>query len=538
MSAQPSDLGAAAAHGQPDPETGIDAMTDRDAVMPRTSAPSQGRIFGTFWLDNTEFALDIEVFREAVKEPAAISVVPLSPPYMKGLFNLRGTIIPIVDLRRLLDMPAPEAAIRDRQVAIVDDGQICVGLLVDRTGQVLTIREEDRVDLRTDGDKTRDVVIQGFLKLDGGQRIIQILDPREVLGLKKVPRGETLWGNGSRLQANRRRGRFNCLTFQFGHTTCAIDLRHVVEVRNAPEINDSVLVQDCFIGITHLRGEILPVADFRNFMGDEARLKSSASARPLRKMLVIQTDGGLIGLLVYSVDNIMSSFEDEIHPFTKLAIPRGDIVRGCVIGKNEQIIMLIDYEALRRVPILVETAQRCRDVHQQDTAEQKKTAKKQIGARMTFIVFTLDRPLALDTAQVSEVIKYPDTLLKPPYSLDFVDGILDLRGEMITILNARRIYGLPENAAAAKRIVILRHEGEKYGLVVDTVEEIARTSPQQVTGKMTINAGNVSRKIVEDDAGCIKSTKHGAVMVIDAGSLIRRCLKMADGQPLDAMEPR
>lgn len=522
MSAQPSEQ---IQHGD------LPTLQDQPAeviIPPKPERTANGRIFGTFWLDGTEFALDIDVFREAVKEPAAISVVPLSPPYMRGLFNLRGTIIPIVDLRRLLEIP--EGPTKDRRVAIVDDGNICIGLLVDRTGQVLTIKDEHRVDLAARSDQQKDVVVQGFLKLDGGNRIVQILDPREVLDLKKVPRGETLWGNGSRLMQNRRRGRFNCLSFQFGHTTCAIDLRHVVEVRHAPDINESVLVHDCFIGITQHRGEIMPVADFRNFMGDEARLRSSKDVKPLRKMLVVQTDGGMVGLLVYSVDSIITSFEDEILPFTKLAIPRGDIVRGCIVGKNEQIIMLLDYEALKAVPILVETAQRCREVHQQADETRKAAKKKEMGARLTFIVFMLDRPLALDSRQVSEVIKYPPSLLRPPYTLNFVEGVLDLRGDMIPVIDPRRVYDLPGRPATEKRIIVLRHEDRRYGLVVDAVEEITRTTADQIRANMSARQSNSEQSLGVDDGRCIKSAKHGPVMTMDGAAFMQRCFRMAEGK--------
>ena len=158
MSAQPSE------QIQPGILPSVEDHPAEVVIPPKPEGTTNGRIFGTFWLDGTEFALDIDVFREAVKEPAAISVVPLSPPYMRGLFNLRGTIIPIVDLRRLLELP--DRPTKDRRVAIVDDGQICIGLLVDRTGQVLTIKDEHRVDLAARSDQQKDVVVQGFLKLE------------------------------------------------------------------------------------------------------------------------------------------------------------------------------------------------------------------------------------------------------------------------------------------------------------------------------------------------------------------------------------
>ncbi|KZY36369.1 hypothetical protein A3731_15865 [Roseovarius sp. HI0049] len=203
------------------------------------------------------------------------------------------------------------------------------------------------------------MVVEGLLKLRGGERIVQILDPCELLNLEKVPQGEAL-GHPAEESASRGK-RFNCLSFQFGHTTCAIDLRHVSEVMEAPEIMDSILVHDCFIGITNLRGNVIPVADFRKFMGDVADFKSTRETPAKRKMLIVQTDGGPIGLLVYSVDSIITCFEDEVLQFTKLALPRADIVEGCLIGAENEIVMMLDYEVMKRDRILVDTARRCFD---------------------------------------------------------------------------------------------------------------------------------------------------------------------------------
>ncbi|MEC7761398.1 MAG: chemotaxis protein CheW [Pseudomonadota bacterium] len=490
-------------------------------------------IYGSFWLDDTEFALSAGVIREVVNEPKRIAPMPLAPPFMLGLFNLRGKIIPVVDLRLLLEFPDRHAT--ERKVAIIEDDDLCIGIMVDRTGEVLNVQGASRVDFRPRKGRVKDVVVEGLLKLEDGERIVQILDPYEILNLEKIPRGELPAGQRVDTAVASRGPRLNCISFQFGHTTCAIDLRHVREVMEAPEIMDSVLVHDCFIGITNLRGAIIPVADFRNFMGDVATLKSSEEIPPKRKMLIIQTDGGAIGLLVYSIDSIISFFEDEVLPFTKLALPRADIVRGCVLNKQNDIVMMLDYEALKADEILVDTALRCREIYPSE-AEVRTTEVERAGsARLTFIIFTFDRAFALDTTQVSEVINYPDTLLQPPYAIDFVEGIINLRDELISLINPRRLYGMPASGKGSEKVLIFKDGGSKYGILVDSVDEIVITTENQVAEMNMLAHQDSKVKVTEDICGCVHSPTRGSVMILDTGALLKRCFNTAGSEALEAL---
>lgn len=493
-------------------------------VLPPVSGAGDPAVYGSFWLGNTEFALRAGAIKEVVNAPAAVSAVPLSPPFMLGLFNLRGRIIPIVELRLLLEVPDSDAP--DRKVAIIEDGPLCIGLMVDRTGEVLNTKGVARVDFGPKRGQPKDVVVEGLLKLDGGRRIVQILDPFEILNLEKVPQGEILAGRGAEVAAASRGPRLNCISFQFGHTTCAIDLRHVTEVMDAPEIMESVLVHDCFVGITNVRGKTIPVADFRNFMRDTARLRDSKSLPPKRKMLIVETEGGAIGLLVYSIDSIVSCFADEILQFTKLALPRGDIVRGCLLGNDNSIIMLLDHDALKRDPLLVDTARRCNEIHPVEDPAKARSKTQLASTRLTFIVFTVDMRLALNTSDVSEVIDYPTTLLQPPFAIDFVDGVVNLRGELISLIDPRKLYGMPVADHRGGRVLIFKQDGHKYGLVVDSVDEIVNTTENQVGEMPSLSHHSKSKKVADDICGCIKPVPEVTIMILDVDAVLRRCFNL------------
>ena len=515
------------------------AHVETDTLVP--PAPPEGAvgagrtkadIFGSFWIDQAEFALPVGAIREVVNEPRNISRVPLAPSFMAGLFNLRGMIIPVVDLRILLAFPEREdtqdAEDKVRKVAIVENGDRCIGILFDRSGEVLNVPGSARVNFRADDGGIKDVVIDGVLKLDDGNRMVQVLDPYEMLRIERVPKAEKTVGH--REHEGDLGKRHNCISFQLGHTTCAIDLRYVQEVRDMPEVNKSLLAHGFVIGTTNLRGSIIPIVDFRSFIGNEEPIKLGQTSLTGRKLLIMKTKGGMIGLMVFSIDSILPYFDTDVLPFAKLALPRGNIVRGCLVQEDEQLVMLLDHQKLMSEPGLVGPARTCQEVHDTEGVdEEASTAKAEHLERRTFIVFTVSNNFAMDTCDVSEVISKPVDLLDPPYTLEFVEGILNLRGELITLINLRQLYGYDALESEDQKVLIFRHGEQKYGIVVDTVNEIVMTTADRVKPVGVGDTPESIRVASEDVSGILQIGKndedHNSVVVMDVASVVARCVR-------------
>lgn len=119
----------------------------------------------TFFLDNLYFGVDVQKVQEVIRYQK-MTRVPLAPPVVRGLINLRGQIVKAIDMRRRLDMPALPADQLPMNVVIrTDDGP--VSLLVDEIGDVLEIDEESlERPPETLRGPARDL-IQGAYKLNG-----------------------------------------------------------------------------------------------------------------------------------------------------------------------------------------------------------------------------------------------------------------------------------------------------------------------------------------------------------------------------------
>jgi purine-binding chemotaxis protein CheW len=102
---------------------------------------SGGRRFLTFLLGREEYALDILRISEIIKV-RPITEVPRAPGFIPGIISVRGTIVPVIDLRKRLRHPAPEPGPGARILIVRRDGEP-YGLLVDEVVHVVRLHADD-----------------------------------------------------------------------------------------------------------------------------------------------------------------------------------------------------------------------------------------------------------------------------------------------------------------------------------------------------------------------------------------------------------
>ncbi|MHB1349565.1 MAG: chemotaxis protein CheW [Desulfobulbaceae bacterium] len=137
------------------------------------------RRFATFFIDETQLGVDIARVQEINEEPA-VTKVPLARDYVRGIMNLRGQIITIIDLRRKMGFTG--TALREDKpgLVIVNWNGEQVGLLFDRIGEVIEAAATDIEGAPANICGTRGEFFQGVLTT-GKQRIVALLDIDVVL---------------------------------------------------------------------------------------------------------------------------------------------------------------------------------------------------------------------------------------------------------------------------------------------------------------------------------------------------------------------
>jgi purine-binding chemotaxis protein CheW len=136
----------------------------------------------TFSLAGEEYGIGILKVREIIGM-MSITPVPQTPEFVKGVINLRGKVIPVIDLRLRFGLMARDCTERTCIIVVEivsDSGAVPMGIVVDAVSEVLNIREADIENTPTFGVKLNTDFILGMAKTDGGVKIL--LDIDKVLG--------------------------------------------------------------------------------------------------------------------------------------------------------------------------------------------------------------------------------------------------------------------------------------------------------------------------------------------------------------------
>jgi purine-binding chemotaxis protein CheW len=132
----------------------------------------------TFALDNEEYGIGIMKVKEIIGM-MQVTPVPRTPDYVLGVINLRGKVIPVIDLRLRFDMNAAEYTDRTCVIVVEIDGEagsIMIGIVVDAVSDVLSIKEEDIDSDLSFGASIETGYILGMAKMEGGVKILVDID--------------------------------------------------------------------------------------------------------------------------------------------------------------------------------------------------------------------------------------------------------------------------------------------------------------------------------------------------------------------------
>ena len=153
-------------------------MATRTATATSTAARERAGKYLTFTLADEEYGLEILKVREIIGL-MDITAVPRTPGFVKGVINLRGKVIPVIDLRLKFNMVEAERT-EQTCIIVVDVGHVEMGIIVDKVSEVLNIAGGDIEDTPSFGVNVDTGFILGLGKANN--RVTILLDISKVLG--------------------------------------------------------------------------------------------------------------------------------------------------------------------------------------------------------------------------------------------------------------------------------------------------------------------------------------------------------------------
>lgn len=140
----------------------------------------------SFRLDEEVFAIDVSKVIN-ILEMSHVTRIPKAPGYMKGVINLRGTVLPVIDLRTKFGLPEKETTVDTSIIVLsinIDGEPVLVGTLVDAVREVLELKTEDIAPSPTIGAKYNSGFIEGMWRIN--EKFIMILDIDKVFSTDEI----------------------------------------------------------------------------------------------------------------------------------------------------------------------------------------------------------------------------------------------------------------------------------------------------------------------------------------------------------------
>jgi purine-binding chemotaxis protein CheW len=154
----------------------MDEKTTRS--QPEKAAAGKEGKYLTFTLAGEEYGISILKVKEIIGL-MSITMVPQTPDYVKGVINLRGKVIPVVDLRLKFGMPAMDYTERTCIIVVeirTGGASILIGIVVDSVSEVLNIKAGEIEETPNFGSRLQTDYILGMAKSGEGIKILLDID--------------------------------------------------------------------------------------------------------------------------------------------------------------------------------------------------------------------------------------------------------------------------------------------------------------------------------------------------------------------------
>jgi chemotaxis signal transduction protein len=597
----------------------------------------------TFLLKDEEFGFDIMSVQEIIRLPK-MAKVPRTPAYVDGIANLRGVVLPVIDMRTRFGMERAEETDRTR-VLVVDIDGVKTGLRVDRVKQVTSVLRSEIEPPPAAIRGTSSDYLEGVVKLDKGQRIVMALNAAHVCEIGTTRKTSSVNGVASSSEAASTEAPDKStsadaevqkmVTFRIAKEEFAFHMEHVREILRVQTPNQVPDVPDYVLGVLTVRGQILPVIDLRRllqqrsladefadncrplreeyerwidqtekaFAGDshqkvdssvmehlrtwlaetnsssQSLMEALAKARSLnekvikqlqartkhddlgdrdaaracgedvlsasretvaalrkfeeqiaqnihedQRIIVVDAEGFVLGLVVDHVHEVLNVAKDLMEPPPRITSSGGMELSGVAkLDDGARLIMVLDVASLMK-------DQKLRDVQGSSatTVEEHKAGeihKTGAGAQelseVQLVTFMLGaEEYGVPISQIQEIDRLAK-ITKVPKAAEFIEGITNLRGEVIPVLDTRKRFDLEVKPADDRtRIIIVDLGGVKTGLVVDSVREVLNLAKKDIAPPPEAIGAGIDQRFISG-IGKVDAGKR-MIVLLDVEKILSR----------------
>ena len=496
-----------------------------------------GREFVLFAVGGDAFAVPLTQVKEIIRMPGLVRL-PLAPRSFEGIANLRGSVLPVLSLRRVFGF---EEADHDEatRVVVLDIGRP-VGVVVDAMSAVRSVDEssiEDASRLQASVDsQLLTGVIKNVADKSGEKRMVMILDIQRLVDRECVtdlvaaaqdPATSVLASAddaGARADTVGAETIKQFVSFEIDGQEYALPIEDVQEIVHAPtSIAKLPNAPRAVVGMVTMRNRVLPILSLRELFG----LPSKTIGEDDRVVVVspAATDHRVtVGVVTDSVKEVLRIAASVIDPMPAMLTAQRDmqeLTSVCRLADGNRLVSIISAEQMfdrSTVQEAVVAASEHADQDQEGPVTNEDARISGVVDEEQLVVFKLaDEEYGVAIDAVQEIVRVPETLTRIPNTPDFIEGVINLRGTVIPLVDQRRRFGMAAlERSDRQRIVVFTVRGVRTGFIVDSVTEVRRIARTAIGPAPEIS--EAQRKLIRRVANLTDQKRM--IMLLDTDQLL------------------
>ncbi len=421
------------------------------------------QLFASFILDR-EQGLEIAIAADSVTEATAITEkiqpLPASVHFLEGIMHLRDEVIPILNMKKRMGISDSSEYDKEAKIAVVTLAGQLFGLLFDDIQEVLRVDESLLMPIQP-ALQSEDYVISDLITLKNSHRTLEVLD------LERLFVGEELLADHGARESTTQKGEIRTYSryviFSSGNAEYGVPVENSRELTFLSDIDDTFKTGH-LEGALQLRGRTIPVMNAGTLLHETPQ---ETDLPETSRILVMATDLINFGMIIDEIKEILIVCNEKI-----LLTPKGkeDSVAGIYEPQEGRNIMLLDVVNLVSSQMkLLQSMARMRS-EDEEQLEARTAESRHLITENCYLIFSIEKNFAIELKDVQEIIEHNDLLSLPGFT-GFDSKIINLRGQIIPVVNLRVFYNYPDKQStdSNSRLIICRSGEQLVALQVDSI---------------------------------------------------------------------
>ena len=480
---------------------------------------SHVRQFVTFIVGDEVFAVDMAPVQEIIRIPSVVRV-PMAPSTLEGLANLRGRVLPIVSLRRVFGFEEREDDDSTRAI-VIDLGQP-LGFVVDRVASVVGVEISKIEDVSSISGTIDTDLLTGLIKDVGGHGMIMVLDFAKLITNEFSEAAKSSNHSGSAQSSIHEAAEIEAISdelqlvsFTVAGEEYAISIEDVQEIVQVPDHVIHVPHADSHVlGVMTLRNRLLPLVSLRRMFSLPFKDADEHS-----RIVVISVGSASVGVVMDTVNEVLRVSKDCVDPIPNMLTRDADmseITEICRLADGKRLVSIISADNMFRhnsVREALSSVEKMQDEDGMNDAE-----KLGIEDDEQMVVFRLGKEeFGVPIESVQEIVRVPEELTHIPRAPSFVEGVINLRGAVLPVVDQRRRLGLEQiERSEQQRIMVFLFDGVRTGFIVDSVAEVLKVPKSSI--EPAPNLSNIQSKLIARVANLEKQKR--LILLIEPSHLL------------------